>query len=330
MKYGYLMFGLIVATLLILGGAGLSHAGDLKITGFADIILPLSDEAGDDLALDAKGKAANSTELKTGVTGEVDFEKEAGPVTFRLDLNLPANGLEATNVGGGIEQAKFIWKIPGADVWGLSLTGGAFNAPIGFEAQDAPDKLQTTNGQLFFLRPANLAGLMLSGGMGPAAVNLYFANEFRGATSAPPPPGGGLLGEENSVGGLVTVKPMEMASLAVGYITSPKEAGNGNVTDIVASTTMVPNLLLALEYLTDENNKGWGITASYTHGPHLLTARYDSVDNDTTDTTPTSLTLAGTWAMTDTLSGVLEFRQDDPDTAADSTNTATLQFVAKF
>lgn len=335
MRYRYLMFGLIVASFVILGGAGLSHADDLKITGFADIILTLSDESGDDLARDADGKLANSKNLKTGVTGEVDFEKAAGPVTFRMDLDV---------AGAAIEQAKFTYMIPGADAWGLSLTGGAFNAPIGFEAQDAPDMLQTSNGQLFGLVPSNLRGLMLSGGMEMVNANLYFANEWRGTTSPPLPlPGGGLLGEENSIGGLVTVKPIEMASLAVGYITSPEKAGDGNVLDVVASTTAVPNLLIALEYLTDENNTGLGITASYTHGPHVVTARYDSVDCDKAsgykpfggtaacgEATPTSLTLAGTWALTDSLSGVLELRQDDPDTAADATNKATLEFVAKF
>jgi hypothetical protein len=334
-----LLFSLFVAVFLVAGGASFSYAGDLEVSGFADIITVLSDEVTDDLCSDADGKSANCVELKTGVTAEVDLEYSEGPVTFRLDLDIPSIGNEAAGVGPaagdiGIEQAKFVWAIPGGDQFGLSLTGGAFNAPIGFEAQDAPDMLQTTNGQLFFLVPSNLAGFMVSGGTEPITVDLYFANEWRLNQA-----------EENSLGALVTLTPIEMASLAVGYITSPEGAGDEDVIDVVATGTISPmdmvDLLLAGEFLTDENNTAFAVVANVTHNtptyPHGLTVRFDSVDCDTAsaycggEATPTTLTVAANVALADNLSTVLEWNTVDPDVSGvDEFDTILLEFVATF
>jgi len=325
-----------------------SQAADegLKISGFADIIITLSDEASDDLGTDSDGKPANATERKTGVTGELDFEKQNGPVTFRLDLDVPSIGNEAAGMSSlgdiGIEQAKFIWAIPGAEAGNLTLTGGVFNAPIGFESQDAPDMLQTTNGQLWALLPANLAGVMLSGGAGPVAVSVYAANEWR-ANNA----------EENSMGGLVTLTPIDLFSLNVGYLTSEDSAGavapakgDGNVLDAYANFNIPAgeNLkgILVFEYLQDEHNSGMGVTANLTHKtahPYGLTVRYDSVDCEDesvycgagVEATPTTLTVAGNVAVAENLSTVLEWKKTDPDlSGVDATSAILLEFVATF
>jgi hypothetical protein len=361
MKKMNFVLSLFAAGVLVLFGTGQSLAGDLKVSGFADIILTLMDESSDDATVDSDGESANSTERKTGVSAEVDFEYTEGPVTFRLDLDIPSIGNEATGltpVGDiGVEQAKFVWAIPGGDPFGLSLTGGAFNAPIGFEAQDAPDLYQTSNGQLFALVPSNLAGFMATGGVDMVSLDVYFANDWRGTSS------GTLLGEENSIGGLLTVTPIEQASLAVGYITSPEVdpavgATDENVLDIVVSGTITPmemvNLLLAGEFLTDENNTAFAVVANLTHNtptyPHGLTVRFDSVDCDegsfycttlgipdgdgdglTDEATPTSITVAAFVALADNLSALLEWKTFDPDASGlDETDMATLEFVATF
>ena len=364
MKTLSLVVSFLAATLMVLTGAQISLAGDLKVSGFADIVTTIIDEGSDDDEFDSDGNLANSAETKTDIAAEVDFEYTEGSVTARLDLDIPSIGNEAAGLSPvgdiGIEQAKFVWMIPGADMVGLKLTGGAFNAPIGFEAQDAPDLYQTSNGQLFGLVPSNLAGFMVSGGMGPVALDIYFANEWRFNQA-----------EENSVGGLLTITPIEMASLAVGYITSPDQvagvSADENVLDIVltgelSGLSVTQNItdikvLGALEYLMDENNSAFAVVLNVTHEtahPHGLTLRYDSVDcdgssgtnpgsfycgvdglelNPLTDHTPTSLTVAIFAAISDNLSALVEYRMDDLDDSTlvdDSLNTATLEFVATF
>ena len=347
MRLKYLGYSLLAAVFMLVYGSGMARAGELKVNGFADIIFTISDEASDLAGTDSEGNPANSTEKKTDVSGEVDFEYTEGPVTFRLDLNLPRNGLEASGAGTpgphglGIEQAKFVWMMPMGEQMGLSLTGGAFNAPIGFEAQDAPDMYQTSHGQLFDLVPSNLAGLMLSGGGGPVMLDVYFVNEWRADDA-----------EENSVGALLTLSPFKVASLAVGFLTSPDNAGatpttkgDGDILDVVLSGTISLmaefELLLAGEYLTDEHNDAIGLVASLTHNsanyPHGLTVRYDSVDCDALSiycgakATPTSLTVAANVALSENLFALLEWRSNDPDQPlVDSTNLTTLEFVATF
>ena len=202
---------------------------------------------------------------------------------------------------------------------------------------------QTSHGQLFDLVPSNLAGLMLSGGGGPVMLDVYFVNEWRADDA-----------EENSVGALLTLSPIEAASLAVGFINAPDSAGvafpakgDGNVLDVVLSGTFSPmakhDLLLAGEYLKDENNNAFAIVASLTHNTasfvHGLTVRYDSVDCDLASTycgakaTPTSLTVAANVELSENLFALLEYRTDDLDDASlpdDSFNTVTLEFVATF
>jgi len=345
MRFIYSGFSLLAAVFMLVYGAGTSYAGELKVNGFADVIFTISDEASDLAGTDSEGKPANSTEKKLGTDGEIDFEYTEGPTTFRMDLDVNAD--PATD-SAQIEQANFAYMIPGADKVGLKLTGGIFNAPIGFELQDAPDMYQTSHGQLFDLVPSNLSGLMLSGGGGPVMLDVYFVNEWRADDA-----------EENSVGALLTLSPIESASLAVGFLTSPDNAGvafpaegDGNVLDVVLSGTLTPmakhELLLAGEYLKDENNSAFAIVVSLMHNTasfvHGLTVRYDSVDCDLVSAyepfgagtscgkaTPTSLTVAANVALSENLFALLEWKSVDPDQPlVDSTNLTTLEFLATF
>lgn len=357
-------FGAAAAALGLVaaGSVPASEAGEFKVSGFADIIITLSDESSDDAGFDADGNSANSTEEKTSVTAEVDFEYVEGPVTFRLDLDVPSLGNEAAGVGPlagdiGIEQAKFIWAIPGAEMLNFRLTGGAFNAPIGFEAQDAPDLLQVTNGQLWALVPSNIAGVMVSGGVGPVNLDLYAGNEWRNNDS-----------EENSFGALLTIAPIEAVSLSVGYLaapdttpagppvppatTAPTAKTDGSILDVVLSGTISPkedfDLLLVGEFLQDEFNTGWAIVANAMHNtpsfPHGLTIRYDSVDAEiesvygngffalTEETNFSSLTVAVTVGLAENLSTLVEWKRFETDASVtpDSSDLASLEFIATF
>lgn len=281
MKMKYLVSSFLLAGSMILGGIGVAQAGDLKVSGFGDVLLTITDENADgDPSATPPGK--NTKESKFGADAEVDFEREQGSVVFRLDLDFPAN---ANPPGGAaaldeIEQLKFVWALPVGP--GLTLTGGVFNSPIGFEAQDAPDKLQTSNGQLFNLLPSNLVGIMVSGSAGPASVDLIFGNEWRNGTN-----------EENTFGARVSAPLMgDMLGVAVGFLSSEDDniatADDEDLLDVVLSGmhTVAPDLDLtyALEFLTDDNNEAYAIVVSLRHNspniPHGVTVRWDTVDCD--------------------------------------------------
>lgn len=354
MRFKFLFVTFLMATLITAGGFKFVQAsephgdkprgGNLKVNGYVDISLIIMEEEADDHCFDSSGDLANCEERKFRTEGEVDFESTHGPLTFRLDLDMP---------GATIEQAKFVWALPVAKEMGLSLTAGSFNAPIGFELQDHPDRLQVTTGQLFDLVPANLAGVMVSGGMDMVSLDLYFVNEWRGIHV-----GGESVGEENSFGALLTVIPIEDVSLAVGYITSPEVkpgavalgtsgTSDQDVLDVVLTGKMraMPEIEVfgAVEFLTDENNTAYGLVVRAEHHsanyPHGLTVRYNSVDCDLGSSygkckglkvTPTSLTVAAFVELAENLEALLEWRSDDPDSAEDSTDLIELEFVVTF
>jgi hypothetical protein len=322
MKKNYLVVGLLVVAAMFFSMAGTGQADDTMVTGFADIVYTVLDKP-----VEPAAGGTVTTERQFTAQGEVDIEKKTEDVTFRMDLDFASTGLEATGItlgsstgaSVGLEQAKFTWMLPMMGDFGLSLTGGAFNSPIGFEAQDPIDMLQVSHGQLFNLVPSNFLGAMLSGAMGPATLDLIYANEYLTSTAG--------TGEENSLAALLTISPMEALSFSAGVIhPTAGTAVTGvdqTILDLVASTSIIPNLLLAVEYVQMRNLDAMGITGHYTHGPHALTVRYDMVDQDGTSglvtggqvagDDPYTITVAGSVGITDYLSSVLEWRYSEQD-----------------
>ncbi len=336
MKKNTSVLSLFVAGAMVFGGAGLSHADDLKVSGFGAINLSIIDEASDNpkACQDPSNNASstNCNELQFSVPyAEVDFEKKVGSVSVRLDLDF--NGT-SNNIGGDdVEQMRFDWMLPVGQELGLTLTGGIFNSPVGFEAQDAPDKLQVTNGQLFDMVPSNLAGAQVSAGTSMVGGSLIFANDWRDFGNTPTAPATQSLGEENTFGATLAITPMPEVGLSVGYLDSALKPLEG-LLDIVLSGTIAGSadhsLLYALEYVQNETQDGMGVTLHAKHGKHGLTLRYDKVETDGSSAEPTSLTVAFLCSLEENLKLKAEWRQDDPDTAAKKTDAATLQFVALF
>ncbi len=301
----------VVVAVAVVAGQNIAQADPVSVSGWGSITIPFIDEASDVPG----GK--NTTEGKTTVRGEVDFQKTIDDTTFRLDLDFPTSLNEPGAGPDEIEQAKFVHKL--SQEMGLTLTGGVFNAPIGFEAQDAPDLLQVTKGQLFNLLPKNLAGFMVGGSAGPLKLDVYYANEWRSNAD-----------KEESIGGRLTLAPTDKASLAVGYITADEPTSPADdLLDVVVQTTAIPNVLLAAEYLDDDAQTGWAAVANFMHGPHGLTLRYDSVDPNTAGAPePTSFTVAALCKMKKGLSTILEWKTTDLDTVAGNEDLLALRFVA--
>ncbi len=361
MKMKSLVFSLFIAGSMLFSGIGVAQADDLKVSGFGSVTLTLQDDANDPSIANGTGcadligtlNATNCTELQTGLEAEVDFEKTTGGVTFRLDLDIH----DDTDLVE-IEQAKFSYGVFENAGLGLTFTGGRFNSPIGFEAQDAPDMLQTTNGQLFGLVPSNLTGFQLSGESGIASGSVIFANDWNND----PQGGAGSFAEENSIGFTLAVNPMPTANLSIGWLDSAATnaapgpstpAGNETLLDIVLSGTVAATpdieLLYALEIFSDDARDGMGLTLHATRGHHSLTVRYDTVEtqrakagvgtNEVTggtaagDPETTSLTIALLCEMREGIATVLEYRTNDNDftvTGRPDNDTLLLEFVATF
>ncbi len=368
MKKSSFVLNTLVAASIITGSAGIGHAGDLKINAFADILyIGMNDQP----SLDpTNGK--NLVEGQFVAKGEINLEKENGGVTFRMDLDFPSsetgpadndgaannggslgNTLASTNMSvnglpGGpntfaehIEQAKFVWDIPGLPI-DPDLTGGVFNSPIGYESQDAPDRSFVSYGQLFGLVPSNLAGVMLEAEHGPFSGSVLFTDDWAGTAAGPVGTTGFVLpaSEENSFGLTFGYSDANnsLPDLSVGYITT--SAALDATLDIIISGSVMPSsdldLSYAVEYLTDDVvDTAFAVTLGATHGKHALHVRYDSVDPAAGAATPTSLTLSASCALADTLTARVEYVTFDADGGADAFGTANadsdmllIQFVA--
>lgn len=331
MKKSSFVLNILMAGLIVVGSAGISRADGLVISGFVDVTLDIVNEHNDNKCSNPAGIAAttNCSELQFNAAAELDFERKQGPVTVRVDVDLPVGGASNNIAGVMTEQARFDLAVPGGESLNLNLTGGIFNSPIGFESQDKPDMLQDTNGQLFDLVPSNIAGLHLSGGNDLVQGGLIFVNDF----NDPVPAVTTTVGEENSFGATLSVTPRPELGFSIGYLDSGILPNEG-VIDVIVSGQVMPaphlELLYALEFVSDEKRDGKGITLHAEHGKHAATIRYDMVETDGSAAEPTSLTIALLCQTAENLETILEWRTDDPDTTASAEDEIILAFVATF
>ncbi len=314
---------------------GFAAAADSKVSGFADIAYVNADADRDALGL---GK---ETSLFVA-NAEADFaSKLSDIVSVRVDtdLSLATNGgNNAAAITGGpadsaaIEQAYFAAGV----AEGVTVIGGVFNNPIGWQAVDVVDRYQSANlltydvldGQTA-LYGNNIAGVAVAGDLGPVTVTGAVLNDIGGLT------------DKNSVALVVNASPVAGLDLELGYVTQEtdhEDGGStidtaGNVTDFNA-TYKNAGLTLGLEYLTAEEllDTGLAITANYMFTPALgATVAYSSLDGDGFgDDADTRTSVAGIWNIADNLVSKLEFTTDDAGDGADSTSVTNLRFIAKF
>ena len=314
---------------------GFAAAADSKVSGFADITYINADADADVLG--------NGKETSAFVANaEVDFaSKLSDIVSVRVDtdLSLATNGgINAAAITGGpadsaaIEQAYFAASV----AEGVTVIGGVFNNPIGWQAVDVVDRYQSANlltydvlnGQTA-LYGNNIAGVAVAGDLGPVTVTGAVLNDIGGLT------------DKNSVALVVNASPVAGLDLELGYVTQEtdhEDGGStidtaGNVTDFNA-TYKNAGLTLGLEYLTAEEllDTGLAITANYMFTPALgATVAYSSLDGDGFgNDADTRTSVAGIWNIADNLVTKLEFTTDDKGDNTDSTDVTNLRFIAKF
>jgi len=303
------------------------------VSGFVDIIYTIADDSGQ-----VAPATTNSNEGKFKADGEVDFS--ASPtdgVTVRVDVDLAlglnggANGSGPVNTGpadsGTIEQAFFAW---GATE-GVTVIGGVFNNPIGYEAEDAPDIDFTSRGYVYStldgqttLAGDNIAGLAVAGVVGPATITAALLNDL------------GQVNDENSIAFVVNYTPIEGLDLEAGLVTQTSKGtatalgtSAGDVTNfnVVYAPTQVAGLTVGLDYLDADalTDSMYDLWAGYSFGAAAVKARLSD------DGTASATSLYASYQVAPNLAAALEIRSDDPGTAGSTTSDmTTLELIASF
>lgn len=329
---------LVLISILTLGFVIMTapgYAGDVSVSGFADMIYTMTDD----------GTPTNEEAFT--IDGEIDFMAERSNVAVRLDLDInKATSDTHTHTIPGVTTSapvdasatdplsieQIFFSLPAGM---LTVTAGKFNTLIGFEGPDAPGLLQTSYGQvggpLGTAGALGLTGVMLTGKMGMAELDVFVKQT------------------DGDIGAQVRLVPLEGVGLSIGLVQTDgtvKAAGlptnvGGDIFDVIATwkgDTPAGMLFVAGEFVSDDELSTWGIWANDTIGPYGLTLRYDSLDCDLAGrncaaafVTTTSTTVAGSYAVNDNLSTLLEWKTMDSDaTGVADVDWVTLEAVVTF
>ncbi len=298
-----------------------AQAGDVEVSGFADVIYTLKNEARDGMGTDGK----NDAEKKFTADGEIDvIASPADGVTARLDLDLDLVTDGGTNVNGSdsarIEQAMFAWSVTDQ----VAVMGGVFNSPIGYEEEDKPDIDFTSHNSIFSildnqtaLNGNNVAGVAVAGGTDMFNVGVAFLNDIQ------------QVNEENSIAVFANVTPMQDVALEFGYVTqkndnpvsTASDFGAGDVWDVNGQWKNIAGsgAMAGAEYLsTDEVFDGaWNIWGGFDFGQGLeVKARYENTASNLNGIDDAKRwTVYGSWQAASNLKIALEYSNGDVDTS---------------
>jgi len=331
---------------------GFAAAAD--VSGFGDINYVVTDDAAN-----VPG-AKNPNEGKFGTNAELDFTASpADGVTFRsdVDLSLTGNGTIGANNGGGanasgatggptdsgsLEQAFFAW---GATE-GVTVIGGVFNDPIGYEAEDVNDRtfmhhdvVYNILDQQTTLKGDNVAGLAVAGAVGPVTLTGAMLNDLQQTNG------------ENSFALVANYSPIKGLDLELGSVSQASSTKNANsaetVTDfnVAYSPEQVAGLMVGLDYLTAGKivDSAYSFFVSYDIGHGLgVAARAENVSWNSTaaavvgtqDSKRTTFNVS--YQVASNLKAVLENANGDSAnpvpavTGIMKDNSTTLNLVATF
>ncbi len=262
-----------------------ANAADAEVSGFANIKYYVTNDS----AIKNKGTATeyNSKEGKFAADGEIDVVATAGAVTARVDINLNLTG---GGDSGAIEQAMFAW-----DLDAVTLIGGVFNNPIGYEAEDVTDMIFNYHGAVYTaldsqtkLDGDNVAGVAVAGAVGPVTLTGAFLNDL------------GQVSEENTFALIANYSPIAGLDLELGLATQVGNAAVGDntigalntsvgdVTNFNVVYTGVENLTLGLDYLAGDVvlDSAYDLWAGYYVGSGFsVNARFSDIDLNNADVT---------------------------------------------
>ena len=294
---------------------------DITPSAYVDFIWTLSD--GTDL-----GK--NGEEGQFDTSGEINIEShfdEGISIRFDLDVNPSTAGSDSAR----LEQIYLKWDIDPE----MSLMVGVFNNKLTFEREDAPDKYQITNGQLWDIWSAstaeddnNLQGVEFNYQFDKVNLIVGYLNDLANTP------------EKNSVEVATEIKPTKDLDITLGLITQDQNLET--IFDIFASYKMKKWLFAGELLVADKQvDNGLMLMTNFQFNDKLsATARYDLVNYDNTfladDTS--SLTIAGLFSIKKNLFARAEIRLNDdgnnpgapPAIGEGDGTTARMELLATF
>lgn len=266
-------------------------ASAVEVSGFANIKYTITNDS----AVKNEGTPTeyNSKEDKFAVDGEIDVISTVGAVTTRIDVDLNVTG---NGDSGTLEQAMFAW-----DLDAVTLIGGVFNNPIGYEAEDVPDITFNTHGAVYTALDSqtardgdNVTGLAVAGALGPVTLTGAFLNDLQD------------VNEENSIAFIANYSPIAGLDLELGLATQAGNAGLGataglntsvgDITNFNVVYTGVKNLTLGLDYLAGDVvlDSAYDLWAGYYFGGGFsVNARLSEVEYNSSDVTTLVAGLGG-------------------------------------
>ncbi len=357
-RFDRIILGVVAALIVFTlpAGAEVNGPGGTKFSGFVDIISQFKDNR----STDDRKFTYFASEL------ELDIEKDfSGKAFLRADFDVVAaadtsiySGREG-NMGDYInvyiEQMHLDIPMGGVFV----LKAGKFNAPIGYESLDAPDRMAVSHNLLFYNdEPTNLTGAMLTAS--PVEGFDISVLSFNGFDQSVNPDiskgfGGGLS---------FSTDPFSFGTMYLASEESRDDALNGGIgqawTHLLvtyATITAVKNVFIGLQvdYRRDQdvalagsemkNTDGLGFsgTLNLTKGDWIGTARYDVYQDGLGKNQPghvyqgdrslnNALTGYLAYAITDGVRVGGEYRWDrwDMGDADETTHTVSLQLVGTY
>ncbi len=293
-----------MATAMFSGSAAATDISDVNVNGFIDVIYTVTN---DGQAASSPASGTNAAENKFLADGEIDFSGTIDKATVRLDVDVRINA-----VGGGnnaeIEQAYF--AVP---VGSVTLIGGVFNNPIGYEAEDAPD-LDFTSHNIIYdilnhqtaLEGNNLAGAAVAGKLGPVTLTGAFVNDL------------GHAPEENSFALIANVSPVKGLALEIGYVAqdddltiNPLTAGDVIDINAVWSNDM---FTVGIDYMSFDQllDPATVIWAGANIGDFNVKVRFESVALDASGAEDAEqTTLYGSYPLSKNTTVALEIKDGD-------------------
>jgi len=306
------MFKKIIPITVLAALPAAAFAGSANVSGFADITYTNDNDTSVFLA-----------------NAEIDVSnKLSDQVSVRLDTDLSLAGNGGGNAGlsgpadsAVIEQAYFAYT----PIKEVTVLGGVFNNPIGWDKEDAPDMYQISKGQIWNILDGqtalygnNIAGVAVAGGVGPATITVAALNEI----------GHNDL-EKNSYAAVVNVTAVKGLDVELGYVT--QEAGAENVLDINATYSMM-GATVGLEYLMADKvvDSAMGITLNYQINKMFgATVMYDTVSYEASGTDDTaSYAIAVSANLASNLVVAAEYYSTD--VSGDDDPKVGLEFIASF
>ena len=299
-----------------------------EVSGFVDIIYSLVDDTADT-------GLVNTNESQFSADGEIDFKGNlAEDVSVQVDLDVNLGGGDS----GDIEQAFFALKATDQ----VSVIGGVFNSPIGWEAEDAPNMYQTSHSMNYdllnsqtALRGNNVAGLAVAGTFDTITVTAALLNDLQQTP------------EENSLAVAVGLAPNKDIELELGIVTQDNDSGVCTVFNSLADNncgvgtvinangsfkvenglTIAAEIMLASE-LIDYSMMGM-VNMAVPETPFSVTARGELLALDGGDDDTLALTFAGLYTHNDALGIVAEMKYIDGD-FNDGDIQIGLELIASF